>query len=397
MTAEQSFFLALLRDHVQGSVQAPVPENMDCEALLAIARDQSLQGIIYAQIKALRKNGAEIPEEVFERFHKAFHNEVWEAANQRAYLAKVSRALDEAGIEHIPFKGCVVRQSWPVPELRTMGDLDILIRQRDVEAADRLMRSLGFARSRDSNEVWSYTLDGLMFEMHNRMFYEHLGNDVDYPAYFDAAWEHADPSLEPDFHLLYLIAHLAKHTVNKGMGFRGFLDLVFFAREQCDQLHWDKICRELEKLKLLRFTESCYAFCRAWFGAEPPIPVKELAPAFYTSVTEKMFRDGTFGLENEQNAGARAAKEISHSGGSYWLGAVKLTLRRIFPAYEDMNIVPRYAFLDGRPWLLPAAWVYRWVYVLGHKRKQGKALLLEPYEKKAVVEKRQQYIRDWGI
>ena len=118
---------------------------------------------------------------------------------------------------------------------------------------------------------------------------------------------------------------------------------------------------------------------------------------FAALVTEKMFRDGTFGLENEENAGSIAAKEISHDGASYERGALRLVLRRIFPPYGDLQLIPWYSFVDGRPWLLPAAWVYRWFYVLRHKREQGAALLTEPYRIRKQVEQRQQFISDWGL
>lgn len=397
MTASDHVFLSLLRDHVQGGCDTTLPEDMDWDALFRCAEAQSLVGVCYAQLKKLSLNGKNVPDPVLKRFHEGFYSDVWSAANQRAAMAELMPKLKEAGIISLPFKGWVVRQSWPVPELRTMGDIDILIHGEDQKAVDDILVSQGFQRKVDHQAVWSYFSEYLMLEIHNRMLYEHIGNDVDYIGYFDHAWEHASDKLDPDFHMLFLITHLAKHIVNCGMGFRGFLDLVFYARGHQSQLHWICISKELEKLKLLRFTETCYAFCLEWFGAEPPIPVKTLDPEFSSSVTEKMFRDGTFGLDNEQNADAKAAREISHSGGSYWSAAIKLTLHRVFPPYEDLQLVPWYAFLDGRPWLLPVAWVYRWYYVLKHKQKKGKAMLLEPYENKSDVRKRQQFIHDWGI
>ena len=110
-----------------------------------------------------------------------------------------------------------------------------------------------------------------------------------------------------------------------------------------------------------------------------------------------MFNDGMFGLENEQNEAAHAAKEIKRSKDSYWISAAKLTIHRLFPPYRDMQLVPWYGFLDGRPWLLPAAWVYRWFYTATHKFKQSKELLTEPYTKRKIIEKREKLIRGWGL
>ena len=110
-----------------------------------------------------------------------------------------------------------------------------------------------------------------------------------------------------------------------------------------------------------------------------------------------MFNDGMFGLENEQNEAAHAAKEIKRSKDSYWISAAKLTIHRLFPPYRDMQLVPWYSFVDGRPWLLPFAWVYRWFYTATHKFKQSKDLLTEPFAKRKVIEKRENLIRGWGL
>ena len=110
-----------------------------------------------------------------------------------------------------------------------------------------------------------------------------------------------------------------------------------------------------------------------------------------------MFNDGMFGLENEQNEAAHAAKEIKRSKDSYWISAAKLTIHRLFPPYQDMQLVPWYSFVDSRPWLLPLAWVYRWFYTATHKFKQSKDLLTEPFAKRKVIEKRENLIRGWGL
>lgn len=128
-----------------------------------------------------------------------------------------------------------------------------------------------------------------------------------------------------------------------------------------------------------------------------PISSALLEKRFYETVTEKIFRDGVFGLDNKQNEAAQSAKEMMRSKRSYWRTAANLTVRKLFPSYRDMQLIPWYSFVDGRPWLLPAAWVYRWFYTAVHKFGKSKDLLLEPYVKRTVIEEREQLIHDWGL
>ena len=154
---------------------------------------------------------------------------------------------------------------------------------------------------------------------------------------------------------------------------------------------------QLGQLKLLNFARTCFALCEAWFGVDLPIPSDPLDESFFTYTTDKLFRDGIFGLTNEQNEAAHTAKELKHAAAPYWVGAAKLTLRNLFPPYRDMQLIPWYRFVDGRPWLMPAAWVYRWGYCLTHKGSASVELLSEPFARRETVEERQRYIQDWGL
>ena len=389
MTAEQGFFLVLLRGFASGEAVS-VPEELDWDALWEIARAQSLTGLCYVQLRALPN----VPPEALERFHEGFFGDVYHAANRAALMEKLETLAQEQGIPLLPFKGWVVKDCWPVPELRTMGDMDVLIRTADRAATDAIMSGLGFQRLIDNHAVWTYWEQDVVFELHDHMFYEYLANDIDYRGYFDRAWDYAQ---DASFQLLYLLVHMAKHITNKGVGFRFFLDLVFFCRAHTKELSWPWIEEELKKLRLTDFAGTCFALCRAWFGVNMPLEAAELDPDFYAFVTDKMFRDGVFGLENEQNEASHTAKEIKRSKAPYWLTALDLTRRKLFPPYEDMQLIPWYSFVDGRPWLLPAAWVYRWGYCLIHKREQGEKLLAEPFKQRETVEKREKLIRDWGL
>ena len=259
------------------------------------------------------------------------------------------------------------------------------------------MKRLGYRKFIDNHAVWTYLERDIVFEIHDHMFYENLANQVDYRGYFDQIWDSSDPEWNENRHFLYLMTHMAKHTINKGVGFRYYLDLVFFCRGAAGQLNWKWIASELKKLQLYDYTCTCFAFCRKWFGVNMPLISGELSDSFYAAATQKMFRDGTFGLSNRDNEASISAKEMKRSRMPYWVTAIRLTLQKLFPSYEDMQLIPWYRFVDGRPWLMPAAWVYRWVYILRHKRKHGAQLLTEPYLKKTVIERREHLIQDWGL
>ena len=397
MTAEQTYFIRLLRDYVHGVASEEPPEALDWGLITHYAEDQDLNGIVYYQCRDLKS----IDAQVREKLHHGFLSDAYRAVNGEAAMKTLADRLDEAGIDYLPFKGEIIRRYYPHPELRTMGDRDILIHPEDREASDRIMTELGYSKFIDNHAVWTYQRPALMFEIHDVMFYEYLANRVDYRSYFDQVWESAISSgthrftPDPELHFLYLMTHTAKHVINNGMGFRAFLDMVFFCRSETG-LDWTSIQTKLEELSLFDFTLRCFSLCEAWFEVKMPLPSETPSGEFLADSTEKVFHDGIFGLENEENVGAHAAKEMARDDKPYGLAALRLLWRSAFPPYEDMQLIPWYAWVDGKPWLLPAAWIYRWFYVLLKKRNVGEAKLMEPFEKNR-IEERQIFLKRWGL
>ena len=156
---------------------------------------------------------------------------------------------------------------------------------------------------------------------------------------------------------------------------------------------------ELSKLELLDFTRACLGFCREWFGVSVPLCLCQNEPdlEFLEEATEKIFLDGTFGLDNKENETGHEAKEIRRSGKLYQRTACRLAVQRLFPSYEDMQLVPWYSFVDGKPWLLPWAWMYRWGYAAKYKLWDSLSLLLRPWTRRKEIEKRNQYLGRWGL
>ncbi len=402
MTDEQRLLLKCLEDICSGQKTYPPDSGTDVDYFLHLAQEQSLAGIIYDQGRNWLSSVS--------GFRSVFLSDVFFSVNRADILREISERFQKENIPFICIKGAVFRDCYPIPELRSMGDVDIVIHTEDREKANRiLMEDMGFQRMIDNHAVWTYWIGEFIFEVHDHMFYEELIGDFDYRAYFDCIWEYKKPGSvfgvespnlfipEENYHFLYLMTHTAKHVINKGMGFRAFLDMVFFVRARGDVLRWDWLEKELSKMSLLQFTKTCFLLCERWFNVKMPLCTGKLDEDFYTETTVKMFRDGLFGLHNANNEGAASAKGMMRSDRSYWVTALLMTGKKLFPPYEDMQLIPWYSFVDGRPWLLPAAWIYRWGYCLVKKPKSGAAKLTEPFLKKELIEKREELINNWGL
>ena len=400
----KQFFLQCLSDFLREKLTGESERVPDWDELFQMASSQSVSGIVYHQCCDI------LPEPIKRKYLKPYLSNVFYSIQREKSTAELIQKLERDNIPAVYIKGSVFRDDYPVQSLRSMGDIDIVIRPEDRKRVDHILKAeMGCDCFVDNHAVWTYWKGNLYLEVHDHMFYEELANKIDYRGYFDRLWEHCHHAPvfgtesstlfvpDEDFHLLYLMAHTAKHVLNSGSGFRAYLDMVLMVKKCSGRLNWNHISEELEKLKLLTFTKTCFSCCEKWFGVEMPLHRDHLDGYLFEAITEKTFRDGAFGLQNVENKPAMAAKDIKRSDSPYFFAAVKRGFSKLFPSYRDMQLVPWYSWIDGKPWLLPAAWIYRFAYCGAKKLKHSIKLLSEPFSKKKEVQERQDFMKEWGL
>lgn len=282
---------------------------------------------------------------------------------RRAALADVfSQTLSRNGIDHILMKGYILREYYPVPELRTFGDIDIVIRPQDREKSDVLLHDLGYHLETDWEPVFSYTRDVEYYEIHTEIMEVNVSDKADYRGYFRDPWQHTESfgdcryQFKPEFHFLYLLTHIAKHVTGSGAGVRMYLDVAAFLRRFGASLDWNWIRQELEKLRFTDFTNIVLLLVQEAFGVESPIPLQAVEEETMRSFLEFTMDGGVFGRVG-RDSGAESMKKQSR--GREKISRIGTVARRLFPAAK--TIENRYTYLQDKPWLLPAAWIHRLV------------------------------------
>lgn len=280
------------------------------------------------------------------------------AFNQRA--ARAELLFDELacrGIDYVLMKGYILKDYYPVPELRTYGDIDLVIRREDRERTHALMQDLGYRVKTDWEPVYSYVGPMEHYELHTELLETDISEAVDCRDYFRDLWQHVAPDgdhryrFTPEFHFLYLLAHLAKHVTGSGAGARMYLDLAACIRHFGEELDWSWVRVELEKTRLADFANTALTFVETYFGVKSPLPLT----AVDTDVLEELARitadGGIFGRVG-LDSGVNTLKDQAENA-----TRLQTVFRRLFPAAK--TIETRYTYLQGNPWLLPVAWIHR--------------------------------------
>lgn len=361
MKNEMLLFMKCLNDHLHNR-ETPAPENLDIAALVSAAKRQNLLGILYHQLKD------SLPEK--DDLFTAYMSTIFFYSNLRHQYELVSKALYGENVEVIPVKGLEIAQYYPVPALRTMGDIDLLIHDEDKPKIDTVMRSLGYDCVKNvASRDWGYRKGRFEFEFHPKLIY--LDEEVEsreFAAFFNDFSSYAkNGRLTDEFHFLFLFVHLRKHILNRGAGFRQFMDIAVMTDKCRDSMDWRWVREKLEELQMKRFSDVVFSCNNAWFEIEPPYAIEESSQTNMDSIAERIIENGVFGFHSPDGDIALLSYQVSAHGGK--IGRFRSALRKFFPPYSLMRSIKQYEFVDNRPWLLPIAWVCRAWNSIGKVKK----------------------------
>lgn len=312
-----------------------------------------------------------------------------------AAMEALSGELSRAGIDHILMKGFELRDYYPVPELRTYGDIDFVIHPEDRQKCHELLLSQGFQVETDWEPVFSYIRGREFYEVHVDIMEVDVSEKADYRGYFQNMWSHTVPAegrsrrFRPEYHFLYLLTHIAKHINGSGAGARMYLDVAAFVKHFRQELDWAWVETELKRLSLWEFASTVLSAVEAWFGVEPPMGVLRPTEQTLAEFTEFTMEAGVFGHHNREGALATLKQEPEDTS------RLGIIVHRLFPPAEQIE--NRYTYLRGKHWLLPVAWIHRLVKTRGtwndHAHEAGVILSADQRE----VDRQARIMRSIGL
>ena len=364
-------------------------------------------GMLYCQCKDYL---AAVPElaEINRKLSETYAAHIFYYLNRTALLQQIDIALTQADIPYFIVKGSEIAQFYPVPALRTMGDTDIIVHEEDRPRAGEVLESEGLENLCKGDWEWKFRKGDLLFELHGHLLYDEKSNRPEDIRFVDTAWsnmqERTDSgtkyTLSWEFHFVFLILHIRKHFIYSGVGFRQFMDFSTLVRAKRNEIDWTSVRKMLTKLGMMDFTVRCMSCCEKWFHVEMPFSDRRLDSAFFERSEDILFRNGVFGKTSEGEKNLQTYEIISASG-SRKRAEFRAGLRNLFPSYIKMRRVPYYAFVDGRPWLLPVAWLYRFLRAVRYGTFSGIASSEQAIQISDIsderLEKRGSLLRQWGL
>ena len=365
MNPTRQGILTLLRSAVTGDALA-LPRDFDWEEAMVWAKKHQISPLVYEGAVNCGVDRA-LPQ--MQTLFQMYCKNLLISEGQLQAIGRLCVAFEEADIDYMPVKGCNMKLRYPKPELRAMGDADILIKLEQYDRIYPIMKELGYEEELESDHELLWRTKALELELHKRLIPSY---NKDYFRYFGDGWQLAKVqtgtrwAMTPEDEYIYLFTHFAKHYRDGGIGLRHVLDLWVYERSA--PMDESYIEAELKKLQLLEFRQNIVRLLKAWFCGE----AMDEKTAF---ISDFVFGSGSWGSrENKETAsGVRDARDAGSVGKGKLLRVCKI----LFPPMLGMKQL--YPTLQKAPVLLPVFWVVRWVKTLlfGRDRIQRQKRVLQ--------------------
>lgn len=310
-----------------GEIVLPEGSEKILPKIFSIAKAQEVILLIhYGLKKAGNKLSDNIRHELLSGVYQYTQNE---------HMLEKAKALLTA--EHIPFvpmKGSLVRELYPEPWTRYSCDVDLLIQEKDLEKAVRVLTEAGFQskNKKDYHDVSLYYA-GAHLELHFNI----CENIPRIDGALSQVWNHTVKVSDYEYHetdaffLFHATAHLLYHFVRGGCSLKQFLDIWLLRRKGAYE---EKELKQLlSSSKLEKFYEVICEVSDIWFEGKKPT---ELSREVEAQVI---------------NRGLSGAGEHSDSINIILGGGIgKHILQSVFLPMREMKWI--YPSLEKRPFLL---------------------------------------------
>lgn len=371
MNSTQSQLIELLSSAMhETKMEIDSVKKVKWKSIIKESEAHNVKGLVYSAI-----NKSEylkyIKKESLEQWKR---DTLFTGVYQIQHIREISKVLKVFNKENIPvlvLKGLVVREFYPKPELRTMGDADVLVKKEDLSRIKKLLKDLGYSELRDLENHGAH----IVF-VHNNHFpieVHWVLTNKDYfrgePVFENQIWENAikvkvgeSDALSLSFEDLavHLCIHMAVHSVASGFGIRQLCDLVLLVEKKGHLIDWSSFQNKVKECGIEKFTISLFLICGQLFKMAIPQElndIKLVEEQLLKLLINDIFSSGVHGARSTSGMfGTSLAHSSPNLDSLDSVGTVKRFIMLLFPPNNKLS--DRYSYAKKNTILLPIAWIH---------------------------------------
>lgn len=254
-------------------------------------------------------------------------------------------------IPYVILKGTSAAQYYPCPDLRSMGDIDIMTSHEDYPVACDMLLNNGYKEvtgdhTADFGRHRCFSKNGIVVEIH--AFFALL-NDASKAEWLDnEIIKHINPShILPDMiNGLVLLEHIDQH-MEGGIGLRQIIDWMMFVNKCMDEDAWLQFQELAHKTGLEKLALVTTRMCEIYLGLKRHNWCKDVDDDICNQMIDYILSCGNFGNKHTDDEHARI-RVLTYSRTPF------AVLRHIHErGKQNWETAHKYRFLR------PFAWVYQ--------------------------------------
>ena len=276
--------IAVLADR---AVATEALTEADWDRLIALARLHTVAPVLYLRLK---KRGITPPPAMAEQLRRIYLASAVRNTELFHELGHILRALQAAHIPVIPLKGaCLAEAVYGNIALRSMGDVDLLVKSNDLAQALDVLRALGYVSEYPFEIETERRIvhhmpriskpGGLIVEMHWTIV--HPRNVCFGDNDLDPIWSRAHPvkiagvqvlMLSPTDLLLHQCLHPVQHRFNSA-GLRNYVDIALVIQRYGEAIDWEQFTARAKQWDIANGVRLALQLAEEWTGAAVPAGV----------------------------------------------------------------------------------------------------------------------------
>lgn len=359
MNQNEKFFIELAKKSIYSEHVQDLTIDVDWNYIYSKSEEQCISGLIAVPILEMTNP---LSNEWIEKWDSCLVRTIALMSHRFAEFERVTNNIVNKGIKLIALKGSVMKDYYPEPYLRTMGDFDIYIQERDADLVISSLDSLGYEIKKE-DIGYSAIKNGVIWEIFDTLKEEFQINTVAYDKkLYDNAiiWKNGIYRLNTNDMLVHLIVHFAKHLVYQGIGIRSILDIALYIRKHKTEIDFNYIKECCVEQGYRNIYYYVLAAINMYFNLKINNEKNVDVDAFMGILIDK----GVFGAHSDNIM----MYQTSKLEGSIFR-------RLFFPKLSMMR--ERYTYLNKYPFLLPCAWIHRIICAKTKYRYKYSKLLMD--------------------
>lgn len=392
MTDSKKYFISLISSFLNDNPPPAPLENADWKEIYNLANIHCVTAIIANEIAKLPKQ-THPDSELLSYFKQQLGYTIISCENKAKIAQDIKNIFLQNEISFLIVKGAILRDYYPVSQLRSSGDIDFIIKEDDFERAKALFSGEQYRNVSSTAACLVFDIGGDHIEIHNSSDYDNKFFSDIFSLAENNGYEYC---LNDDIHLIYVLCHIAKHFSYLGAGIRMFMDIDVMIRHMGKTFDYEKILSLCEQANIAVLAKTVFSLCNLWFNTPVKCEVDLNDDAELLSLLESVIIDGgSFGYSSGGIGDYYIKESMGKDAKNNVFVKIKALFKLLFPSIAYLRRT--YIYSNKHPILVPFAWFNRLYDGIFKRRKNSKKTLNSIFSNNEYSQTHKKLLNELGL